>query len=453
MTALSASLYAGVVVTDSFCIRPFDHLSLNLDGTAQLCCRANQPVSDGPRPFSLATDSYAEVWNSAYMRRAREALLSGRRIPDCVACYSHERTMGTSLRIESNAAWLERQPAAGRATAFARLGAASEATAHVMQAPPRTLHLWFGSHCNLQCRMCSAEFSTRIAADPVHRAWHPRGSAEPPRPTRFTDAETWSDSETVLFGEVFREIDQLEAIAFAGGEPLLQRQIEPLLDFLIARGRAPFMRLFVSTNGTIVREALMEKLARFGTVVLALSLDGVGPLNDYIRYPARWDALVGNLAAMRRWPGIRLRVDPTVQAYNILGLADLLRFCDTEGLEVSLSNILLSPRYLAVGALPESCIRVAQARLEAYLEGGAPAQNHAAVQGILSHLVTLREPEQPALLEELMTFTNDLDASRQQRLQQAAPELVRLIEEAGFPWRDTRRYVPLIPSALLTPRP
>jgi len=441
LTALAAHLYAGVALTDSFCIRPFDHLSLNLDGTVQLCCRAHQPIADGSRPFSLATDAYADVWNSPYMRRVRQDLLSGRQIPDCVACYSHERTMGTSLRIESNAAWLDRQPAAERAAALSRLKATSEAAAHVMESPPRTLHLWFGSHCNLQCRMCSAEFSTRIAADKVHRSWHPRSSAEPPRPTRFTDAETWSDSETVVFGEVLREVDELEAIAFAGGEPLLQRQIEPLLEFLIARGRAPSMRLFISTNGTIVRESLMEKLARFGTVVLALSVDGVGPLNDYIRYPARWDALVSNLGAMRRWPGIRLRVDPTVQAYNILGLADLLRFCDAEGLEVSLSNILLAPAYLGISALPGPCLRVARERLEGYVRS-SPVRNAGLVQGVLAHLSTLPVPEQPALLGDFMTFTNDLDASRGQRLRDAAPDLVRLIEEGGFPWTASRRFVP-----------
>ena len=433
-------------MTDTFCIRPFDHLSLNLDGTAQLCCRAHQPIDDGSRPFSLATDAYADIWNSPYMLRVREALLSGRRIPDCVACYSHERTMGTSLRLESNSAWLARQPEPGRAAALPRLKAASEARGHVTGAPPRTLHLWFGNHCNLQCRMCSAEFSTRIAADPVHRSWHPRSSGGLPSPTRFTDAAVWSDSETVLFGEVFRDVDELEAIAFAGGEPLLQRQIEPLLEFLIARGRAPSMRLFISTNGTVFRESLMEKLSRFQKVVLALSLDGVGALNDYIRFPARWDVILGNLAAMKRWEGIQLRVDPTVQAYNVLGLADLLRFCDAEGVEVSLSNILLGPPYLAVAALPEPCLGRARERLEAYLRDGAPERSHAPVRGILSHLGTLPGPEQPALLEDFMTFTNDLDASRRQRLGDAAPELVTLITEAGFRWKDTRRFVPLVPT-------
>src|SRR6185436_5759319 len=135
----------------------------------------------------------------------------------------------------------------------------------------------------------------------------------------------------------------------------------------------PSMRLFVSTNGTVFRKSLMQKLSRFQKVVLALSLDGVGPLNDYIRYPARWDVILANLSAMKRWTGIELRVDPTVQAYNVLGLADLLRFCDAEGLEVSLSNILLGPPYLAVAALPEPCLARARERLEAYLRDEAPS--------------------------------------------------------------------------------
>jgi organic radical activating enzyme len=433
-------------LSDTFCIRAFDHLSLNLDGTAQLCCRAHQPIAALGRPMSLATDTYGSIWNSQYMQRVRQSLLSGQHIPDCVACYEHERTTGTSLRRESNDAWLERQPEGQRASAVATLKSRAEVADYRVDGPPHTLHLWFGSHCNLQCRMCSAEFSTRIAADPVHRSWHPANAGPRPK-ARFVDASTWSDSDSVLFGEVFHDVDALEAVAFAGGEPLLQKQIDPLLDFLIERGRAPFMRLFVSTNGMVFRESLLEKLSRFQKVVLAISLDGVGALNDYIRFPARFDVLLSNLDAMKRFPGVQLRVDPTIQAYNVLRLADLLRFCDASGLDVSLSNILLSPTYLAVACLPASCIEMARDRLQAYLGASAPERNLAAVRGILAHLDTLPGPEQPALLQDFMTFTNDLDASRQQRLRDVLPELPALLEQAGFPWQQTRRFVPVV-SAL-----
>lgn len=431
--------YAGGV-SDTFCIRPFDHLCLNLDGTAQLCCRASHPMSEGSRTLSLFTDSYTTIWNSDHMRRARESLLAGRHIPDCVSCYSHERTSGASLRIESNANWLRRLPAAERDTAIAKLRARSEAAGHVASGLPRTLHLWFGSHCNLQCRMCDAATSTRIAADPVHRSWHPGSAHNAAGPPRFTDAANWSDSESVVFGEVFRSVDELEAIAFAGGEPLLQRQIEPLLDFLIRKGRAPHIRLFISTNGTLFRASLMEKLNGFQEATVAVSLDGVGPLNDYIRFPADWGEIVANIASMRRFPGIRLRIDPTIQAYNVLGLADLLRFCDAERLAVSLSNILQGPAYLAVAALPEACLEVARGRLESYLRS-CPPEGVEPVRAVLAHLGTLPVPEQPSLLDELMTFTNDLDASRGQRLGDVAPELVSLLGKAGFPWKPTRRFL------------
>jgi glutamate-1-semialdehyde 2,1-aminomutase len=243
----------------------------------------------------------------------------------------------------------------------------------------------------------------------------------------------------VVFGEVFRNVDELEAIAFAGGEPLLQKQIEPLLEYLIQKGRARHVRLFISTNGTYFRTSLMEKLDRFQEATVAVSLDGVGPLNDYIRFPARWDEIVANVASMRTFRNIRLRVDPTLQAYNVLALPDLLRYCDGQGLSVSLSNILLGPEYLAVAALPAPCLALARERLEAYLMS-CPEASAGPVRGVLAHLETLPVPEQPALLHAFMTFTNDLDASRGQRLSDVAPELVRLIEEAGTPWRTTRRF-------------
>lgn len=153
------------------------------------------------------------------MVSVRRSMLEGRRIPDCAICYQHERTMGTSMRTESNEGWLNSQPPPERDTGFVRLKERSEAVGHVLGPTPPGLHRWFGNHCNLMCRMCSADYSSRIAADPVHRKWSPGslGLAERHGPRRFTDGRTWAESPSVVLGELLKAPETLEAISFAGG--------------------------------------------------------------------------------------------------------------------------------------------------------------------------------------------------------------------------------------------
>src|SRR6185503_15117312 len=151
----------------------------------------------------------------------------------------------------------------------------------------------------------------------------------------------WAESSTVVFGELFKDTSELTSLSFAGGEPFLQTQIEPLLQLFIDRGRAPLMGLYFSTNGTVYRESLFDKLKKFAQVTLAVSLDGFGAVNDYIRFPSRFDAVWSNVLRFRDMGFALVQVDPTFQAYNALNITDLLRLCDREGLQCILGNVLL----------------------------------------------------------------------------------------------------------------
>jgi MoaA/NifB/PqqE/SkfB family radical SAM enzyme len=429
---------------DTFCIFPWLQLNFSTDGSAQLCCRATRSIADRKGvPLTLDRVPFTEIWNSDHLVKARKAMAEGRRVADCASCYLHERTMGTSLRKETNDGWLWNVAVEDRPAAIRKRIAQSVDDGHLMKTAPSKMHLWFGNTCNLQCRMCHATFSSRIAADPVHRSWNAGnpGAGLPPDQRRFQDGRTWAESPSVVFGELFQDTSQLVSLAFAGGEPFLHPQIEPLLQLLIDRGRAPRMDLYFSTNGTVLRESLVEKLRQFGQVILAVSLDAVGAVNDYIRFPSRWETVWTNTLRMRDLGFAVVQVDPTVQAYNALCLTDLLRLCDSEGLECGLGNLLLYPEHLSVRALPASIRRVARERLEAYV--ASCPERHRQGAATLARSLSGEDPQQSRLLSTFMTFTNDLDASRKQSLATANPELVESLATAGFAWSASRRYVPM----------
>jgi Fe-coproporphyrin III synthase len=66
---------------------------------------------------------------------------------------------------------------------------------------------------------------------------------------------------------------------FSGGEPLIRPDILQLIRYATEKG----MRAVVSTNGTLITEALAEKLKEIGLSYVGISLDGLEEVHDTFR--------------------------------------------------------------------------------------------------------------------------------------------------------------------------
>ena len=87
--------------------------------------------------------------------------------------------------------------------------------------------------------------------------------------------------------------------------------------------------------------------------------------------------------------------------------------------------------------------RAAVERLEAYLASDCREVNAHVVRGYLELLSEPGDAFDEKLFAEFMAFTNDLDASRGERLADVAPELMAMLEEAGITWSDAHvHHVP-----------
>jgi MoaA/NifB/PqqE/SkfB family radical SAM enzyme len=162
---------------DTFCVLAFNHLQLAPNGTAKMCCIAGEDITGRNGPLTLYRDTYEQLWNSPYMRSARRGMAEGEKISACTRCYHEEDAVGVSRRTLQNDFWLGRN-APSREDILADAAASNWA----VQARPTFLQLNLGNLCNLGCRMCSSQYSSRIAADPVHSKWMPES---------FIDAGRW----------------------------------------------------------------------------------------------------------------------------------------------------------------------------------------------------------------------------------------------------------------------
>jgi MoaA/NifB/PqqE/SkfB family radical SAM enzyme len=108
--------------------------------------------------------------------------------------------------------------------------------------------------CNLKCEHCYAHATTRVTPD------------------ELTTAE----------GKAL--IDDLAAFGapvmlFSGGEPLARPDLIELAEYAVAKG----MRAVISTNGTMIKEEVADRLKDVGLSYVGVSLDGLQPTNDRFR--------------------------------------------------------------------------------------------------------------------------------------------------------------------------
>jgi MoaA/NifB/PqqE/SkfB family radical SAM enzyme len=301
---------------------------------------------------------------------------------------------------------------------------------------PVNIEIDTGSLCNLKCRMCHDGVSSRIAADVVHRSWATDQYSTQPyhdrdvvvRPASLRRWSLASDLEQAILAAP----DQVKRIYFIGGEPLLVREVGDLLQRLVDADVSRNIALAVVTNGT-VSDSWLAMAGRFARLDVSVSVDGYGAVYDYIRYPARWEKLKGNIPRLRALPNTSCGGAVTLQVYNALNVTDLFRYFDSIDLSFHAWPVHV-PRYLSIDALPPDVRRVAERRLREYAEGDCRPSQRELVRGLAEQITPKDERFDPRLLRDCMLFTNDLDVSRGQRLADANGELMDLIAQAGYPW-------------------
>jgi MoaA/NifB/PqqE/SkfB family radical SAM enzyme len=241
----------------------------------------------------------------------------------------------------------------------------------------------------------------------------------------------------------------LVQISFTGGEPMLMPEVGEVIDYLVDAGRAPHLGVMMATNATRLDAAMLDQLQGFKALRLYVSLDGVGPVYDYIRPPARWARVEANVRALAaRFGRPRVGIQPTVQAYNLLEITDVFRFADALDLELALLAILVGPLQLAIQVMPPAIRAEALARIRRYRAAECRPENHHAVDNLVGNLETTMGDFRAHLLPEFMRFTNQLDRRHGQSFRHVHAELVARLEAAGYPWIDD---VPEQPVAVPLP--
>jgi glutamate-1-semialdehyde 2,1-aminomutase len=209
----------------------------------------------------------------------------------------------------------------------------------------------------------------------------------------------------------------------AGGEPTAMPEFYEFLDRCIDQKQTDF-EFTINTNGVKFSDRFCKQIKQFSNLQFIFSLEGVGPLNYYIRWPSDWTKIINNMRYIKKNNHI-ISTNTTVSIYNVIGLYTLLEFFDKEfpGMLVHVQSCISKNDLLSPFDFPDT-----QMALEKLL----PIQNlncykndrllKSYIDGIIAHYQT-RQSTDLNKLKLFFEFNDKLDGSRDIRLANYIPEL------------------------------
>jgi sulfatase maturation enzyme AslB (radical SAM superfamily) len=266
------------LITKSFCPYAWNAIAVKPDGTCGPCCRFEG------QSFSL------EMRNSGDWQSLRMKMLKGEAIEGCKKCYSEEKSSLVSMRQ----------------VAIKEYGADyTDINTHDDEL--RYLEVSLGRTCNLKCMMCSPLYSSAWDNEYKKLGW-----------SLDLDINNEFDIKNT-----FTRYSKLNKLKLLGGEPLLcsPKEIEDSITNI------EDIHLTLNTNGTCLpSDEWLSFFEKCRKTTIYISIDGVGSVNDFIRYPSKWDTVVKTVhcfLSLSLKYKTEVKVHSTVSIYNIFDLANI----------------------------------------------------------------------------------------------------------------------------------
>jgi glutamate-1-semialdehyde 2,1-aminomutase len=249
----------------------------------------------------------------------------------------------------------------------------------------------------------------------------------------------WYRDTTWVREVLFQNANRMRGLYFTGGEPMIEPQVENVLQHLVEKQFAGNMVLELNSNCTVLRPAMLQKFEQFKEVWLGLSIDAFGPFYEYIRFPGKWAVVSRNAAKLAALSSKRFKLcgSIVVQVYNALNITEIIEFFHSLHIPCSI-QFATWPSFLNIAVLPRSVRALAAGRLKAYADGCRLPEQQEHIRAVVQQIENVKDQCTPETLRTLMLFTNDLDATRSQSVRAIHGELLQLLQSEGFSWTDER---------------
>ena len=288
----------------AFCVLPFFGLELNNSETA--CCL-------------LPTDHD--------IKQIRGQMLAGQRPIECDKCWRNEDANATSDRQLKNQI----------------LSLLEDTTIQSLfdrcqnnQYSVTMLKIDTSNTCNATCITCGSDASS---------AW-----AALERKNNIIPENNWR----IPYDKFDHRLDysNLKAVSFRGGEPFLSSVNFDILDQILKHNNTECFVSFVTNGSFDLTDRQKHILGRFKKVNFCFSIDGIGPVFEYMRYPLSWSKTLDNIKWARD-NDIDVSASYTLSNVNLWYHTQTKLWFQEQGINF-LTNIVDHPSHFQPSALTQN---------------------------------------------------------------------------------------------------
>ena len=331
----------GTTLSKTFCPLPWTHLATHPHGSVTLCCESDMTnraseAQNLPREFITLHNTeydFVKIMNSDLFKQVRKDMLEGKQPAPCSKCYKLEELGNESKRTRDTKLLDFSIEDAQRITHTD--GTLDEVNFEFIE-------LRLGNICNLACRSCNPQSSSKWIAD-----WEKLNERKFDMPQTMFD---WPLDER-FWANLAEHCNNTRKVYINGGEPLLVDKHMRFLEFLIAKNLAKNITLVYSTNSTIINDKYIDLWNEFKQVEFMVSIDCLEERNTYLRHPAKWDKTIEAFDWLHSL-GHKCYVLQTVSIMNIYYIKEFWEFFRSKGVYVS-HNMVHHPNYYSAVNAPQ----------------------------------------------------------------------------------------------------
>ena len=398
-----------------YCALAFNSISFGAHGGSRPCCAVDTHHWEELTHTFPDFDNNVKMWfNNKDIVQLRQDLLNGKWNPICNLCKVREQHNQASTRQIFNNTLSDFEEKTNRSW--------RENTAQVSDLSNIfLLDITVGNKCNSACLMCNSSASSLWAKeqrDITGFHWEGRNL-------------NWFSEENVP--NLIDNLSNLKAIQFAGGEPTISEPMIFLLKRLIEQGRSKDITLGYVTNLTGISDELLELWTHFSTKHITVSIDGVGSVNEYQRFPFTWKKVCSQFDKLKNISkehgDYSIGLSHTITSMNILKLDEMIDWWEQQisqgcGLLTSLPHMqcVNNPNYFDPVYIPKNMKQAVTTMLDnlesKYETTGLLSKYKPAIDNIRTNVCNkdIADDVQQEMWNKMKKFIEPLDKYRKRNI-------------------------------------
>ena len=335
-----------------WCIDPFIQMAHTADGFFRVCCIGE--VHRERTDLNTKEMTPLEYWNSDVSKQIRNDMFKTlEEFSDvtkfaCSQCLKNNRDGVRSRRQTENIRYKDNKKA--KLNVIKHIKNIDYTYDDLLYVNFKVL----GNICNLKCVMCSANASSKIAAEAKQHYGFPRGwsAGDKAELEPFTP-----DTRNDYFTELQKIIDSIPKFNLVGGENLIHPDFPQLFQMFIDSPNIGNIDMLIITNGTIVPNIVQENAHLFKSMSILISMDGVFERGSYVRSGLNWKKFDTNVRKFANNPNVFLRLVPAIQMLNVGYVKEMHDWIESVGLDpkeaIDWNNVVTYPETLRAINLPK----------------------------------------------------------------------------------------------------